>query len=186
MSSRVTTITKSYALTKGRQSRLQALAREVRTPLLIGTPVGFCLGLSKAFTKPFDPLVLRARVIELLASGRHAAVTVEGPAELKSGWEVQAPADATPSVTDAVSPAVVATAYEAVPVPEPDAEARSEAVASAADLKLLSAGAARPLLQYLIPEFEKETGNKVSSAWFGPPHIIKNRIVGGEAVDIVF
>ncbi len=35
--------------------------------LLIGTPIGFCLGLSKAFTKTFDPIIQILRPVSPLA-----------------------------------------------------------------------------------------------------------------------
>jgi molybdate transport system substrate-binding protein len=57
--------------------------------------------------------------------------------------------------------------------------------ASAAELKLLSIGAARPLLEQLIPDFEKSTGHRVM-AWWGPPAPMQAKLFQEEPVDIVF
>jgi molybdate transport system substrate-binding protein len=55
--------------------------------------------------------------------------------------------------------------------------------ACAAEIKLLTAGAMRAVVAALLPDFEKETGHKVSidNATAGT---LKNRIEGGEAFDV--
>lgn len=57
--------------------------------------------------------------------------------------------------------------------------------ASPITLNLLAIGAARPLLQHLLPIFEAKTGHTVNS-WFGPPVLIEKKLHAGEAVDVVF
>ena len=57
--------------------------------------------------------------------------------------------------------------------------------APAAELKILSVGAPHPLLQSLIPEYERATGHKVSAS-FGPPALLQRRLMKGEAADLVF
>ena len=56
-------------------------------------------------------------------------------------------------------------------------------VASAAEIKLLTAGAMRAVVVALLPEFEKQTGHKVEidNATAGT---LKKRIEGGEAFDV--
>lgn len=46
---------------------LVLVAQGYALALLIGTPIGFCLGLSKAFTKTFDPLIQILRPVSPLA-----------------------------------------------------------------------------------------------------------------------
>src|SRR5258708_4141785 len=46
---------------------LQLVAKGYAIALIIGTPIGFCLGLSKAFTKTFDPLIQILRPVSPLA-----------------------------------------------------------------------------------------------------------------------
>ena len=55
--------------------------------------------------------------------------------------------------------------------------------ASAAEIKLLTAGAMRAVVVALLPDFEKQTGHKVTldNATAGT---LKNRIEGGEAFDV--
>ena len=56
--------------------------------------------------------------------------------------------------------------------------------AAAADLKLLTAGAYKPVALELVPEFEKRTGHKVTveNATAG---VLQKRIAGGEYFDVV-
>lgn len=46
---------------------LVLVAKGYAIALLIGTPLGFCLGLSKAFTKTFDPIIQILRPVSPLA-----------------------------------------------------------------------------------------------------------------------
>src|ERR1039457_3110922 len=46
---------------------LQLVAKGYALALIIGTPLGFCLGLSKVFTKIFDPLIQVLRPVSPLA-----------------------------------------------------------------------------------------------------------------------
>ena len=46
---------------------LVLVAKGYSLALLIGTPIGFCLGLSKAFTKTFDPIIQILRPVSPLA-----------------------------------------------------------------------------------------------------------------------
>src|SRR5438270_3221242 len=46
---------------------LQLVAKGYALALLIGTPIGFCLGLSKTFTKTFDPIIQILRPVSPLA-----------------------------------------------------------------------------------------------------------------------
>src|ERR1700755_1154279 len=46
---------------------LQLVAKGYALALLIGTPIGFCLGLSKAFTRTFDPIIQILRPVSPLA-----------------------------------------------------------------------------------------------------------------------
>jgi len=46
---------------------LQLVAKGYVLALLIGTPIGFCLGLSKTFTKIFDPIIQVLRPVSPLA-----------------------------------------------------------------------------------------------------------------------
>ena len=43
------------------------VAKGYAIALLVGTPIGFCLGLSKAFTKTFDPIIQVLRPVSPLA-----------------------------------------------------------------------------------------------------------------------
>src|SRR6476659_8102256 len=55
----------------------------------------------------------------------------------------------------------------------------------AAELRVLSIGAARPLLeQQIIPNFEKATGHRVT-VWWGPPNLIQTKLFQGEPVDVI-
>ena len=56
-------------------------------------------------------------------------------------------------------------------------------IASAAEIKLLTAGAMRAVVVALLPDFEKQTGHKVEidNATAGT---LKKRIEGGEAFDV--
>src|SRR5262245_38631558 len=56
-------------------------------------------------------------------------------------------------------------------------------VATAAEIKLLTAGAMRAVVTAVLPEFEKQTGHKVTidNATAG---MLKTRIEGGEAFDV--
>lgn len=57
------------------------------------------------------------------------------------------------------------------------------AAVSAAEIKVLSAGAIRPSLQELIPQFEQVSGHKVSITFVGGP-AVKQQIEGGAAFDL--
>ena len=46
---------------------LQLVAKGYGLALLVGTPIGFCLGLSKTFTKTFDPIIQVLRPVSPLA-----------------------------------------------------------------------------------------------------------------------
>src|SRR6059058_2427069 len=46
---------------------LQLVAKGYALALIIGTPIGFLLGLSKAFTKTFDPIIQILRAVSPLA-----------------------------------------------------------------------------------------------------------------------
>jgi molybdate transport system substrate-binding protein len=50
---------------------------------------------------------------------------------------------------------------------------------------VLAVGATRPLIQALIPDYERSTGNKVK-AWSGPPALIQQKLASGEEADVVF
>ena len=56
--------------------------------------------------------------------------------------------------------------------------------ASAADIKVLTAGAFKPVITALVPEFEKQTGHKVTVENDTAGALTK-RISGGEAFDLV-
>jgi molybdate transport system substrate-binding protein len=58
-------------------------------------------------------------------------------------------------------------------------------VASAADIKVLSANGAKLILTALVPEFERTTSNKVTID-YGEAGIIRKRILDGEAFDVTF
>src|SRR5437016_13679056 len=46
---------------------LQLVAKGYALALIIGTPIGFCLGLSQTFTKTFDPIIQILRPVSPLA-----------------------------------------------------------------------------------------------------------------------
>lgn len=46
---------------------LVLVAQGYALALIIGTPIGFCLGLSKTFTKTFDPIIQILRPVSPLA-----------------------------------------------------------------------------------------------------------------------
>src|SRR5436190_24337106 len=46
---------------------LTLVAKGYLLALIIGTPIGFCLGLSKMFTKTFDPIIQVLRPVSPLA-----------------------------------------------------------------------------------------------------------------------
>ena len=56
--------------------------------------------------------------------------------------------------------------------------------ASAADIKVLTAGAFKPVVTALVPDFEKQTGHKVTVENDTAGALVK-RIAGGEAFDLV-
>jgi len=56
--------------------------------------------------------------------------------------------------------------------------------ATAAEIKVLTAGAFKQVVLALVPDFEKQTGNKVTVD-NGTTGELKKRIDGGEAFDIV-
>jgi molybdate transport system substrate-binding protein len=56
--------------------------------------------------------------------------------------------------------------------------------ASAAEIKLLSASALHPVIDALIPDFEKSSGHKVTVA-YGTAGAVAERVQKGEAVDLV-
>ena len=59
-----------------------------------------------------------------------------------------------------------------------------ESTATAAEIRLLSASALHPVIDALIPDFEKSSGHKVTVA-YGTAGAVAERIQKGEAVDIV-
>jgi molybdate transport system substrate-binding protein len=61
----------------------------------------------------------------------------------------------------------------------------SLAQASAAEVKVLTAGAFKQVVLALVPDYEKQTGNKVTVD-FGTTGELKKRIDGGEAFDVLF
>lgn len=60
----------------------------------------------------------------------------------------------------------------------------SSASVSAADIKVLTAGAFKPVVTALVPDFEKQTGHKVTVENDTAGALVK-RIAGGEAFDLV-
>lgn len=58
------------------------------------------------------------------------------------------------------------------------------AVASAADIKLMTTGAFRPVAQEVVPAFEKQTGNKVTIVSDTAGALIR-RLRGGETFDVI-
>lgn len=57
-------------------------------------------------------------------------------------------------------------------------------MASAAEIKLLCAGALHPAVDALIPEFETSSGHKVKVS-YGPAGAVADRVQKGEAADVV-
>src|SRR6185437_9956875 len=57
------------------------------------------------------------------------------------------------------------------------------ATASAAEIKVLTAGAFKQVLLALVPEFEKQSGHKITVD-NGTAGTLKKRIEGGEAFDV--
>jgi molybdate transport system substrate-binding protein len=57
-------------------------------------------------------------------------------------------------------------------------------IGEAAEVKLLASAAVKHAYLELLPQFEKETGHKVTASWSSSPDIQK-RVVGGEAADVV-
>lgn len=53
----------------------------------------------------------------------------------------------------------------------------------AADIRVISTGGARAVMTSLVPEFERQSGNKVSID-FGTPGSMRDRLVHGEAADV--
>jgi len=64
------------------------------------------------------------------------------------------------------------------------AHTRTES-AQSAELKVLALGAMAPTLRQLLPEFERSSG-LATSAWFGPPAVIREKLITGEYADVVF
>jgi molybdate transport system substrate-binding protein len=56
--------------------------------------------------------------------------------------------------------------------------------ATADEIKLMAANAVKEAIQGLLPDFERETGHKVSVIWGGTTGLAK-RVEGGEIVDLV-
>src|SRR5262245_21477663 len=54
----------------------------------------------------------------------------------------------------------------------------------AAEIKVMSAGGARAVMISLVPEFERKSGQKVSID-FGTPGNMRDRLLQGEAADVV-
>src|SRR5207247_7166874 len=57
-------------------------------------------------------------------------------------------------------------------------------VASAAEVKFLSAGALTPAMRELVPQFERSSGHKVTIV-YGNINALADRVDKGEAVDVV-
>jgi molybdate transport system substrate-binding protein len=57
------------------------------------------------------------------------------------------------------------------------------AAAQAAEIKVLSSNALKPVLEELVPQFEKATGHRVK-AEFAPAADLKGRIEKREAFDV--
>jgi molybdate transport system substrate-binding protein len=56
--------------------------------------------------------------------------------------------------------------------------------ADAAEIKVLCSGAMRPALEELAPQFERATQHKLTIAYVGT-NVIRNRVLGGEVIDVV-
>jgi nitrate/nitrite transport system permease protein len=65
---------------------LVLVAKGYAIALLIGTPLGFCLGLSKAFTKTFDPIIQILRPVSPLAWLPLGLVLFLGAGKQASEW----------------------------------------------------------------------------------------------------
>src|SRR2546423_6256461 len=61
----------------------------------------------------------------------------------------------------------------------------SDFSATAAEIKVLSANGAKSILEALVPQFESETNNKVTTSYGGGGDLRK-RILEGEAFDVAF
>ena len=59
------------------------------------------------------------------------------------------------------------------------------ASADAAEIKVLSANGAKLILEALVPQFEGETNNKVTTS-YGEAGVLRKRILDGEAFDVTF
>src|SRR6266480_5177478 len=57
--------------------------------------------------------------------------------------------------------------------------------ATAAEIKVLSANGAKSILEALVPQFESETNNKVTTS-YGEAGVLRKRILDGEAFDVTF
>jgi molybdate transport system substrate-binding protein len=57
-------------------------------------------------------------------------------------------------------------------------------IAESAEIKLLASAALKGAYLELLPQFEKESGHKVTVTWAGTPDILK-RVAAGEAADLV-
>jgi molybdate transport system substrate-binding protein len=55
---------------------------------------------------------------------------------------------------------------------------------NAAEIKVLSGAAVKPVMSELIPPFERSSGHKVTIDYASPAPVIVNRIEKGEAVDV--
>jgi molybdate transport system substrate-binding protein len=55
----------------------------------------------------------------------------------------------------------------------------------AAEIKVLSANGAKLILETLVPQFESETNNKVTTS-YGEGGVLRKRILDGEAFDVTF
>ena len=62
--------------------------------------------------------------------------------------------------------------------------ATESSVASAAEIKVLSGVAVKPVMSELIPQFERSSGHKVTIDYAPTAPVIVNRIEKGEAVDV--
>jgi nitrate/nitrite transport system permease protein len=65
---------------------LVLVAKGYAIALLIGTPIGFCLGLSKTFTKTFDPIIQILRPVSPLAWLPLGLVLVLGAGKEAGTW----------------------------------------------------------------------------------------------------
>ena len=55
----------------------------------------------------------------------------------------------------------------------------------AAEIKVLSSIATREAYNELVPQFERDTGHKIVTAWAGTVDIVKRLSAGGEVHDLV-